>query len=111
MRGNHTPVVKVAATPSAGRAPLTVAFSSAGTNDADGDRLAYAWDFDADGTVDSTAANPTHTYATNGVFNATLRVTDRTGRSASAYVRILVGNQQPVVQLTLTTTGGHVRLR
>ncbi len=106
VRGNHTPVVKVAATPSAGRAPLTVAFSSAGTNDADGDRLAYAWDFDADGTVDSTAANPTHTYATNGVFNATLRVTDRTGRSASAYVRILVGNQQPVVQLTLTTTGG-----
>ena len=95
VRGNHTPVVKVAATPSAGRAPLTVAFSSAGTNDADGDRLAYAWDFDADGTVDSTAANPTHTYTTNGVFNATLRVTDRTGRSASAYVRILVGNQQP----------------
>jgi len=106
VRGNHTPVVKVAATPTAGRAPLMVAFSSAGTSDADGDRLAYAWDFDADGTVDSTAANPTHTYATNGVYNATLRVTDRTGRSASAYVRILVGNQQPVVQLTLTTTGG-----
>jgi len=106
VRGNHTPVVKVAGTPTAGRAPLTVAFSSAGTSDADGDRLAYAWDFDADGTVDSTAANPTHTYATNGVYNATLRVTDRTGRSASAYVRILVGNQQPVVQLTLTTTGG-----
>jgi len=106
VRGNHTPVVKVAATPTAGRAPLMVAFSSAGTSDADRDRLAYAWDFDADGTVDSTAANPTHTYATNGVYNATLRVTDRTGRSASAYVRILVGNQQPVVQLTLTTTGG-----
>jgi glucose/arabinose dehydrogenase/PKD repeat protein len=106
VRGNHTPEVKVAATPTAGRAPLTVAFSSAGTSDADGDRLAYAWDFDANGTVDSTAPNPTHTYTANGVFNATLRVTDRTGRSASAYVRILVGNQQPVVRLTLTTTGG-----
>jgi uncharacterized repeat protein (TIGR01451 family) len=106
VRGNRTPEVKVAATPSAGRAPLTVAFSSAGTNDPDGDRLAYAWDFDADGTVDSTELNPTHTYTADGVYNATLRVTDRTGRSASAYVRILVGNQQPVVQLTLTTTGG-----
>jgi cytochrome c len=106
VRGNHTPVVKVAATPTAGRAPLTVAFSSAGTNDADGDRIAYAWDFDANGTVDSTEANPSHTYTANGVYNATLRVTDRTGRSASAYVRILVGNQQPVVSLTLTTQGG-----
>ena len=90
---------------------LTVAFSSAGTNDADGDRLAYAWDFDADGTVDSTAANPTHTYTANGVFNATLRVTDRTGRSASAYVRILVGNQQPVVQAHADDHGRDVRLR
>jgi glucose/arabinose dehydrogenase/PKD repeat protein len=106
VRGNHTPVVKVSATPTAGRAPLTVAFSSAGTSDADGDNLAYAWDFDANGTVDSTAPNPTYTYTTNGVYNATLLVTDRTGRSASAYVRILVGNQQPVVRLTLTTTGG-----
>ncbi|HEX5617630.1 MAG TPA: PQQ-dependent sugar dehydrogenase [Solirubrobacteraceae bacterium] len=106
VRGNHTPVVKVAATPTAGRAPLTVAFSSAGTEDIDGDPIAYAWDFDANGTVDSTAANPTFTYTANGVYNATLRVTDRTGRSASAYVRILVGNQQPVVRLTLTTTGG-----
>jgi cytochrome c len=106
VRGNRTPEVKVSATPSAGRAPLTVAFSSAGTNDPDGDPIAYAWDFDANGTVDSTAANPTFTYTANGVYNATLRVTDRTGRSASAYVRILVGNQQPVVRLTLTTTGG-----
>ena len=105
VRNNqHTPEVKVAATPSAGRAPLTVAFSSAGTTDADGGPLAYAWDFQADGTVDSTAQNPTFTYTTNGVFNATLRVTDRTGRSSSAYVRVLVGNQAPVV--TLTTTPG-----
>ena len=58
VRGNHTPVPKVAATPTGGQAPLTVAFSSAGTTDADGDTLAYAWDFDADGTVDSTAAEP-----------------------------------------------------
>ena len=29
--------------------------------------------------MDSTAANPTHTYTANGVYNATLQVTDRTG--------------------------------
>ena len=31
VRGNHTPVVKVAANPGGGQAPLKVAFSSAGT--------------------------------------------------------------------------------
>ena len=44
-----------------GGAPLTVAFSSAGTTDPDGDRLRYAWDFDGDGKVDSTRPNPAAT--------------------------------------------------
>ena len=46
-------------------------------------RIAYAWDFDANGTVDSRVANPTYTYTQRGIFEATLRVTDCTGRSAS----------------------------
>ena len=36
------------------------------------------------------------------MFDATLKVTDRTGRWASSSVRILVGNQPPVVHLTTT---------
>ena len=81
-RGNRTPEPKVAASVTNGTNPLTVQFSSAGTTDADGDALSYAWDFDADGTVDSTEANPTHTFTANAVFDATLKVTDSTGRSA-----------------------------
>jgi glucose/arabinose dehydrogenase/PKD repeat protein len=100
VRGNHTPVAKAAASPAAGRTPLTVNFSSAGTNDADGDKLTYAWDFDADGTVDSSQANPTYTYTKNGTYRATLKVTDRTGRSGTAEAIVLVGNQKPVVKLT-----------
>jgi len=103
VRGNHTPIVKVAATPAAGRAPLEVQFSSAGTNDPDGDRIAYAWDFDANGTVDSTEPNPKHTYDKNGTYRATLRVQDRTGRSASAEALVLVGNQKPVVEFVTPT--------
>ncbi|MDA0165749.1 PQQ-dependent sugar dehydrogenase [Solirubrobacter ginsenosidimutans] len=102
VRGNHTPIPKVAADVVSGRAPLTVKFSSAGTNDPDGDPLAYAWDFEADGKVDSGDANPTHVYASNGTYRATLKVTDRTGRSASAEVLVLVGNAQPKVELTTT---------
>ena len=58
VRGNHTPIAKVAADVTAGRAPLTVKFSSAGTADPDGDPIAYAWDFESDGKVDSTRRQP-----------------------------------------------------
>ncbi len=104
VRNNRTPIPKIAATPVGGRAPLTVAFSSAGTGDPDNDDISYAWDFDADGDVDSREPNPTHTYSRNGEFRPTLKVTDQTDRSASAEVPVLVGNQPPV--LTLKTTPG-----
>jgi cytochrome c len=76
-----------------------VSFSSAGTSDPDGDSLTYAWDFDADGDVDSRQPNASFTYTERGIYDATLRVTDSSGRSASASVRIIVGNQAPVVNL------------
>jgi cytochrome c len=103
--GQYTPTVRASGSPaSATTAPLTVQFSSAGTTDPDGDRLSYAWDFTSDGTVDSRQANPTHTYTARGVYEATLRVTDQTGRSASWQVRIVVGNQAPVVDLQVVST-------
>jgi cytochrome c len=105
-RGNRTPVPVVAADVEAGLAPLAVQFSSAGTADADGDALRYAWDFDADGRVDSRAQNPAFTYTENGVYEATLNVTDATGRRAAASVRIVVGNVVPVVTLTAEPAGG-----
>jgi cytochrome c len=106
-RGNFTPEVQVSATPTqATLPPLTVRFSSEGTNDADNDRLAYAWDFDADGDIDSREANPTYTYTTQGIFEATLRVTDRTGRWASSSVRVLVGNAPPTMRLTVRPADG-----
>jgi len=36
----------------------------------------YEWDFDNDGTTDSTAASPTHTYASAGTYTVSLTVTD-----------------------------------
>ncbi|MEW2385657.1 PQQ-dependent sugar dehydrogenase [Micromonospora sp. NPDC047707] len=103
--GNHTPVPRASATPTDGLAPLTVAFSSAGTRDEDGDRLTYEWYLDDDDRVDSRAANPTFTYRENGRYDATLKVTDRSGLSASASVRIVVGNATPVVELVNPVEG------
>jgi hypothetical protein len=66
--------------------PADVTFSSAGTTDPDRDPITHEWDFDMDGTVDSTEPNPTFTDEQNGVFDATLKVTDSTGHSAAASV-------------------------
>ncbi|GAB3807456.1 PQQ-dependent sugar dehydrogenase [Micromonospora zhanjiangensis] len=105
VRGNRTPIPKISADPIAGQAPLTVHFSSAGTTDPDGDALAYAWDFDADGTVDSTEPNPTYTYASNGLYQPTVKVTDSTGRSAAATLPFLVGPRAPIVEFVQPVTG------
>ncbi|PXY33202.1 glycosyl hydrolase [Prauserella sp. PE36] len=107
--GNHTPVPVVTADVDNGQTPLTVNFSSEGTQDADGDRLRYEWDFDSDGDIDSRQLNPTHTYTQNGVYTATLKVTDlggkHRGRSASAEVDIVVGNEEPVVTFVSPVEG------
>ena len=114
VRGNHSPIVKVAAegqpdqnVPLEGLPPFTVKFSSAGTEDPDGDRFTYAWDFDMDGAVDSREPNPSFTYTDTGRFDATLKVTDRTSRTASASVPIIIGNTSPTVTLTTTPAPGQ----
>ncbi|MFB4262547.1 carbohydrate-binding protein [Nonomuraea sp. GTA35] len=99
----QAPVAAAGATPRSGNAPLTVQFSSAGTSDPDGDAITYAWDFTTNGSTDSTAANPSFTYTSNGQFTATLTVTDSTGRSSTASVVISVG--QPTVTLTQPPNG------
>ncbi len=57
---NGAPVVRIAATPRFGPAPLTVNFSSAGTSDPEGQPLTYIWDF-GDGYY-SNQPNPQHVY-------------------------------------------------
>ncbi|GFJ76339.1 hypothetical protein Phou_005190 [Phytohabitans houttuyneae] len=78
-------------------------FSSAGSSDPDGDAITYAWDFTTNGSTDSTAANPSFTYTTNGEFTATLTVRDSTGRTSTASVVIGVG--RPTVALNQPLNG------
>jgi glucose/arabinose dehydrogenase len=105
VSGNFTPVPVVTASVAFGMAPLTVQLSSAGTADPDGDELTLAWDFDADGVVDSTDPNPSVTYAEDGAFAPTLRVVDGTGRAATASARIVVGNTPPVLTFVTPAFG------
>ncbi|MFE9680716.1 PQQ-dependent sugar dehydrogenase [Streptomyces sp. NPDC006285] len=97
------PTAQAKANITSGKAPLAVSFSSAGSADPDGGALTYAWTFGDGGT--STAANPSHTYTANGQYTATLKVTDATGKSATASVQVTVGNTAPTVRLDLPLDG------
>ena len=79
---NQPPVAAAAAaTATSGPSPLSVAFRSAGSSDADGTIVSYRWNF-GDGRT-SLQANPTHTYNA-GNFAATLTVTDNLGGAATS---------------------------
>ncbi|GAB3881743.1 hypothetical protein GCM10029964_038320 [Kibdelosporangium lantanae] len=106
VQGNRAPIAKAAADRTSGPSPLTVHFSSDGSRDPDGGAITYAWDFDGNGTVDSTEPNPTFTYTANGNFSATLTVSDPGNHTATASVPITVGNTAPTVTLTLPPNGG-----
>ncbi|MGW8949049.1 ThuA domain-containing protein [Streptomyces sp. NPDC055709] len=101
--GGRSPVAEAGVNKTSGKAPLKVAFSSAGTTDADGDALTYSWDFGDGGT--STAANPAYTYRKNGTYTATVTAKDPTGRTGSASVQVVVGNTAPKVTLELPAEG------
>ncbi|MCP4112178.1 MAG: PKD domain-containing protein [Desulfobacteraceae bacterium] len=57
-----------------GNAQLEVKFTDKST----GSPASWQWDFDNDGTIDSTEQNPTYTYNTAGVYSVKLIVSDET---------------------------------
>ncbi|MGW2338644.1 lectin [Streptomyces sp. NPDC001685] len=103
VTGGRAPLAQAKASVTSGKAPLSVSFSSAGSSDPDGDTLGYAWTF-GDG-ASSTAASPSHTYTAEGQYTATLKVTDPSGKSATASVQITVGNTAPTVRIDMPADG------
>ncbi|MEU7978727.1 ThuA domain-containing protein [Micromonospora sp. NPDC049081] len=105
-KGTRAPVAELKASPTSGAAPLTVQFSAEGSYDADpGETITYAWDFDGNGSTDSTQRDASHTYTTVGVFTAKLTVTDTSGKTAVLTREITVGNTAPTVKVTSPLSG------
>ncbi len=98
VRGNLPPIAVAGVQPAAGREPLTVSLSSAGSKDHEGDALKYEWRLQPGGPVVSTEANPQLTIKEPGNYRAELRVSDSQGASGTASVALLVGNTAPVVK-------------
>lgn len=111
--GDLSPVAQVSASATAGLPPLTVAFSAAGSRaPGRGDQVAgYEWDFDGDGSVDSTDPEPQFTYEDNGRYSATLVVVGTSRRrSFPSVVDIVVGNSAPEVRILEPADGTTVAL-
>ena len=90
LQSNQAPVAIVSADRTSGPQPLDVTFSSAGSNDPEGQPITYSWDF-GDGTS-STASNPVHTYTNPGQYVVRLTVSDGVNSSISTPLTISVGN-------------------
>ena len=100
----NLPPVAVASTssPTMGRGPLSVSFSSGGSYDPDGTVVAYDWTFGDGGS--SASAYPSYTYTKAGIYTATLVVVDDKGASASDSLVITVTEAQaPLADASATT--------
>jgi PKD repeat protein len=66
----RAPVADLSGTPVSGDAPLSVSFTDQST----GIVTSWEWDYDGDGTVDSTVQNPSHIYSQPGTYSVSLTV-------------------------------------
>jgi len=109
--GNNQPPVAVAnAFP--GFTSMEIVFSPSGSFDPDGTIVGYLWDF-GDGSATSTQANPTHTFAQERTYTATLTVTDSLGAARSAQVSVtlpVTPNRPPVAVGTASPPEGPTPL-
>ena len=97
--GNRKPFVTASASSRGGAVPFTTRLSAAGSKDYDNDELTYTWEVL---TADSASrmyhgAETEVTFEQPGVYTATLTATDPEGESNQATVKIIAGNEPPVV--------------
>jgi PKD repeat protein len=73
----------------------TITFDASTSTDRDGQIVGYAWDWDSDGTIDTTSAVPTaeHAFSVAGTHWVTLTVTDNDGGSASQQIVVTVSEK------------------
>ncbi|MBU3024430.1 malectin domain-containing carbohydrate-binding protein [Zobellia galactanivorans] len=106
---NSPPIVLAEADVTSGALNLTVNFSSDGTYDPDGDTgLVYEWDF-GDGSPKVSGVTQTqHTYTTEGIYNAQLKVIDGDGAQGVKNITIYAGNTKAEFTFNSPPDGGLV---
>ncbi|RPJ78462.1 MAG: PGF-pre-PGF domain-containing protein, partial [Alphaproteobacteria bacterium] len=92
-----------------GPAPLSVQFTDISRN-----AVSWSWDFNNDGSIDSTDQNTTYIYATPGNYSVNLTVSNENG-AASKTREIIVqaqngNNVYPVADFSASVTSGYAPL-
>jgi len=104
------PVADFSADPTSGIVPLTVQFTDASS----GTVSSYAWDFDNDGTVDSTEQSPSYTYESAGTYTVNLTVSNSDGSDSEVKTEYIVVSEPlpapPVALFSATPTSGEAPL-
>ena len=105
------PVANFTANRTSGKAPLDVQFTDAST----GNVSSYSWDFDNDGTVDSTEQNPIYTYSAAGTYTVNLTVSNEDGNDSevkTGYIKVSSpSSAKPVAAFSASPTSGKTPLK
>jgi PKD repeat protein len=88
--GALPPLADATVSATSGDLPLTVLFDASDSSDADGQIIAYDWEFGDGATATGIAVQ--HTYTQAGAFTAILTVTDNDGAQAEASIVITVSD-------------------
>ncbi|MFH1514572.1 MAG: PKD domain-containing protein [bacterium] len=107
-----SPVVTVTANPQSGDAPLSVDFDVTVVLEQGASVQSYTWAF-GDGGV-SSAKNPTHEYATAGIYTATCQVLDSFNKIGQDSIGIPVSDplsDDPIVAVSAVPEQGEVPLQ
>ena len=108
VTGNNPPVAAFSGTPTIGNAPLTVQFTDQSTG-----ATSWEWDFDNNGTVDSTVQNPSHQFSAAGSYTVKLVARNGIGFDEEIkdnFITVNEPQQLPVAAFSGTPTSGNVPL-
>ncbi|HRX69807.1 MAG TPA: DUF4214 domain-containing protein [Candidatus Competibacteraceae bacterium] len=98
--------------PTGGPSPLTVRFRSQGVFSG-GSIVRYRWDFEGDGTFDTSDAVPndyTRTFTEAGAFSPVLQVTNNLGDTATDTCTLQVDNSPPTAMANASPSNGPIPL-
>ncbi|MDD2553523.1 MAG: PKD domain-containing protein, partial [Desulfotomaculaceae bacterium] len=87
------PVAAFTADTTSGTAPLMVSFTDQSTNSP----TSWAWDFDNDGTVESTEQNPSYQYTEAGTYSVKLTVTNAAGSDDETKISYITVSAAPTM--------------
>ena len=93
-----------------GSAPLTVKFDADESKDADDNIVKFDWDLDGDGIYDTEGSAVEYKYWEIGEYHVKLRTTDSDGNEDETEVKVIVGEEMPVIDFGADQLSGAAPL-